>query len=167
MTERPPGGTPPPQPPAAPPPPPPPPPPAAAPPASLDLAALTSRFLPAELLVLAGALILLGTEIVFWWLLLQEGVGDSVLLLAVSMLTIVLLQRTGQADFGHRYTTALLVLGAALGFLIVDDFVVGIRAMSAVGLQSSLLVSVLVWLGGAVAVVGAFMLWRPGMRPRA
>jgi hypothetical protein len=165
MTDRPPGGTPPPQPLAAPPPPPPPPP-AAGPPASIDLAALTSRFLPAELLVLAGTVILLGTEILFWWLLLQDGIGDSVLLLAVLMLTIVLLQRTGQADIGHRYTTALLVLGAALGFLIVGDFVVGIRAVSAPGLQSSLLVHVLEWLGGALAVVGAFMLWRPGVRPR-
>ena len=162
MTDRSPGGTPPPLAPA-----PPPPPPAAAPPASLDLAALTSRFLPAELLVLAGTLILLGTQIVFWWLLLQESIGDATVLLAVLMLTIVVLQRMGIADFGHRYTTALLVLGAALGFLVVDDFVVGIRALSGVGLQSSILVNLLEWLGGALAVAGAFMLWRPGPNLRA
>ena len=128
------------------------------------MSVLTKRFNTAELLILAGALAILGGQVLFGWLAYDYFMGDASVLLSTLLVLAIAFQRMGMADLGTRLTIALALLAFTQGVIALDDLVLDVRNAFA-GANAVELLGRLAYYGGSVLiVVGGYMLWRPSSR---
>jgi hypothetical protein len=145
-------------------PPPPPGPPPGPSPASVAfnkfVAGLRSHFDTAEILALGGSLLILAVFILFGVVINNFYPNDATVVLAAGLALVVCLQRLGLWSFGSGYQTAVLILGALLGVLLIDTVLVTLRGNRLTGVPAGYLLGLLLtWVGMALAAVSAYLVW--------
>ncbi len=126
---------------------------------------LRSRFSTAELLGMAGSLIILGDFLIFGVLASSYYPGELQVMLAAALLLVIVAQRQGVWDFGNAYETAILLLGSLLGVLLVYELLFNARENRFAGLPPlSLLGLFLMWIGEALAAGAAIIIWQQKRR---
>jgi hypothetical protein len=122
---------------------------------------LRSRYSTAELLGLAGSLIVLGVFLIFGLLASYYYPGDLPVLLAAALLIVIVAQRQGAWDFGAGYQTAILLLGSLMGVRLIYDLLFNARENRFAGLPPGNLVGLfLLWIGEALAAAAAIVVWQ-------
>jgi hypothetical protein len=142
------------------------PPPAAPPPAPSapsPMASMVSSMSQAEMLVVGGAVLLLGLDLIFGILLRDFYAGDLIWLASALVLIAFLVSRRAAGSLPFKYETILLVAGGAVLLLGARDIVIEVYFIlrRSFDVNATYLLGALIFIVGVVAMgVGAWQLWR-------
>lgn len=150
-------------------PPPPPPPGAPQPPSPVDnvaaaMSGMLGKMSKGEQLALAGAAVVVFiTFLLFGFILNSASASDLAITASVSLLAIVWLKTEGRYDIGANYRLIVVLLCLSIAVPAAASLLYYLRsAMTPFGLGSNLtLISELsYWIGGALAAVGGWWVWK-------
>jgi hypothetical protein len=128
------------------------------------LGTLQERLTIGELLIGLGAVLVLALAWLLFWLIINDGRArppDLALVSAAGVLIVLWIQNGVRYDFGAMYRVWLGMLSLVLALLGAVHLIEALRGGGLTGQSAAALLGQLSWwVGGGLAGLGAWMVWR-------
>ena len=130
--------------------------------ATAAVTAVREKLVAGEQIALTGALSIVGLSWFVFSFLLDNPfiISNFAVLLAVLLVLAIWVHRWGHYDFGKAYRIVVAGLGVSLAVLALMNLLVWARPLDNSGDLGELLGRLIYWVGGGVAFVGAWQVFR-------